>query len=99
MATETGGLDPSAAPASASLWALLAGTMQVPCQGHAPDEPSWFFPHRIPLELPLVQGMLWAHVAGSQLTPAAGSVFHAPSALCTNSYLFRSRGSFAPSWF
>lgn len=57
MAMGTGGLDPSAPPASASpaehWWQVQC---RVPCQGHAPDETSWSFPHRIPLELPLSAG-------------------------------------------
>lgn len=57
MAMGTGGLDPSAPPASASpaehWWQVQC---RVPCQGHAPNETSWSFPHRIPLELPLSAG-------------------------------------------
>lgn len=57
MAMGTGGLDPSAPPASASpaehWWQVQC---RVPCQGHAPDETSRSFPHRIPLELPLSAG-------------------------------------------
>lgn len=44
---------------------------RVPWQGHSLNGSCWFFP---PLELPWVQGMVWAHLARC---PAAGSVFQA----------------------